>query len=491
VSLLSALAANVATTGKKALVLLGVSTLSNVAFTGAVLVFIFAIMFGAVLPGLSVVLTERRQVFDVFTQVPPAIVAAMRLYVARSIVAKKANEIEADGSALVASAATALSKGAISESVVAAAHAEEERERSKLSRRQSRLLRMKTCCRCTRSGSDATVAAAVAGAYTVYRDFRNSYSGRTRIFLFMLAPVFLFAGYTAALFVTQKAVLDTTASGRASLLLATELRTLVQTTALHTRFALAATTSAFAAQELAFAQRDATLLAAKLDIFAYGNEAEGVPSALASSTSAHTLLIGNGCVANPVSAAACANYGVGNPCVYYYPMSLCVRDPNSVDTTAPVFDFGVVGTGLLPAVGEFVTNVNDLLRVRAQQLAAAPPLAAGASLVSGTGAIVDSMGAAYLPAGFGVLVDTMAVELQTGLLSFNAWNVATIAASSFFLIFSYFVVYNPILNGLDEEIKRTRFLLLLFPEDVARLVPAVGDAARRLLQGSAGASTTK
>jgi hypothetical protein len=45
-------------------------------------------------------------------------------------------------------------------------------------------------------------------------------------------------------------------------------------------------------------------------------------------------------------------------------------------------------------------------------------------------------------------------------------------------------VYMPILQNLDEEIKRTRFLLLLFPEDVARRVPAVGDAAKRLLQGN-------
>ena len=477
--LLSALSVNNYVTGLKAVALNASSELYNVAFSGTLLAFMFGLMFAAILPGLSLVLTERRQVFDVFTQVPPAIVSAMRLYVARSIVAKKANEIENDGSALVAAAATALGKGPISDSVAAAALQEEEHELQSLARKQTRLARAQKCCRTVK----VSATSSVARAYTTYRVFRNAYSGRTRIFTYLIAPVLIFAAYTVAVFTQQRAVLETTASGRASLMLATELRSLVQSTALHTRFAVASKSAAFAAQELGFAQRDSALLAAKLDLFAYGDDAKGIPSALASSTAARNLLIVNGCVDNSVTTTECANYGVGNPCVYYYTTSLCARVPSSVDTGAPVFAFGVVGTGLLPAVAEFLTDVNDMLRVRALQLAAAPPLATGDSFVTGTGAIVDAMGSAYLPAGFGKLVELMTTELQTSLLAYNAWNIATIAASSFFLLFSYFVVYNPILNSLDEEIKRTRFLLLLFPEDVARLVPAVSDIARRLLQG--------
>jgi hypothetical protein len=327
--------------------------------------------------------------------------------------------------------------------------------------------------------------------YTVFRAFRNNYSGRARIFLALIAPVFLFGGYYLVLFFTQKAVIDATAAGRARLLAAAELRTLVSTTALHARFALASTTAPFVAQELDAADRDLSRLASLLDAFAYGSPAEGLESALAASAAAHKLLLVNGCVTNTVDAAACANYG-GQPCVFYYGAASCAQDPASTDTGVPVFSFGVVGTGLLPAVREFATAVGDVLRVRRAQLAVAvaagAPLGAGASLDAGTGAAVDAFGAAYLPAGFGVLLGNMVDELKAQLLAYNAWTLATIVASSVLLVGSYAVIYAPILFNLDDEIKRTRFLLLLFPEDVARFVPAVGDAARLLLQGSAAAA---
>jgi hypothetical protein len=37
---------------------------------------------------------------------------------------------------------------------------------------------------------------------------------------------------------------------------------------------------------------------------------------------------------------------------------------------------------------------------------------------------------------------------------------------------------------LDAQLKRTRFLLLLFPEDLARNVPAVVNAGRKLIEGA-------
>jgi len=283
------------------------------------------------------------------------------------------------------------------------------------------------------------------------------------------------------MFVERRVLLAATVDGRALLLLAASLRALTQSVALHARFAVASTDAVFAAQELAAAQRDAAALTAAVDLFAYGNAAAGAPSALASSAAAHRLLLVNGCVDNGVGAAACANYG-GAPCVFYYTMALCAKDPASTDAGAPVFDFGLVGTGLLPALRGFLTDAGDLLRVRAAQLAAAPPLAAGASLDAPPGAYVDALGAAYLPAGLGALVAELAAESAARMAAFNAWSVGTIAASSLALVFAYAVVYAPILAQLDNEIKRTRFLLLLFPEDVARRVAAVGDAARRLLQ---------
>lgn len=360
------------------------------------------------------------------------------------------------------------------------------------------------CC----SRASVEPAASKTPTAAVFRTFRNNYSGRARIFLALLAPVFIFCAYYVALFVTQKDVIDKAVDGRSRLLLAAELRSLVQSVALHTRFAVSSNSSRFVAQELDYAERDAALLATKIDVFAYGDSTAGIPSALATSEAAHRLLLVNGCVQNVVDSLRCANYG-GQPCVLYYEMALCVKAPNSVDTGAPIFDYGVVGTGLLPAVRKYLTDVGDMLRVRRNQLSTLP-FTTGASLDSGTGATVDAMGAAYLPAGFGALIAEMNSEISTYMRVFTSWNLATIASSSIALALVCeaptvrrqpalpppdkpfllqnppidIFVYMPILQNLDEEIKRTRFLLLLFPEDVARRVPAVGDAAKRLLQGN-------
>ena len=46
------------------------------------------------------------------------------------------------------------------------------------------------------------------------------------------------------------------------------------------------------------------------------------------------------------------------------------------------------------------------------------------------------------------------------------------------------LLYAPLVALLDNEIKRTRFLLLLFPEEVAKGCPAVIAAGKKLAESN-------
>jgi hypothetical protein len=70
-------------------------------------------------------------------------------------------------------------------------------------------------------------------------------------------------------------------------------------------------------------------------------------------------------------------------------------------------------------------------------------------------------------------------------------DVLAVVISCGALVGFYVLLYAPLVARLDNEIKRTRFLLLLFPEEVAKgerrgvLLPAAAAAAIRALTSSA------
>jgi hypothetical protein len=47
-----------------------------------------------------------------------------------------------------------------------------------------------------------------------------------------------------------------------------------------------------------------------------------------------------------------------------------------------------------------------------------------------------------------------------------------------FIVFS--MIYNPMIRSLDQQIKRTRSILLLFPQEVIRRIPAMRNLAMRI-----------
>jgi hypothetical protein len=97
---------------------------------------------------------------------------------------------------------------------------------------------------------------------------------------------------------------------------------------------------------------------------------------------------------------------------------------------------------------------------------------------------VDQLASFYLPAALKEHTYARTKESTDFLDNFFKTNVYVTIIGILALFFFFFVVYEPFLRSIDLQIKETRFLLLLFPEELARQLPEVIAAARKLLNGS-------
>ena len=191
------------------------------------------------------------------------------------------------------------------------------------------------------------------------------------------------------------------------------------------------------------------------------------------------------------------NYGI-KPCAYFYPYMFdsatagqpgqpdpCFKPPDNTDITYPVFFYGLVGRGLLPALRQFVLLSRALLKERVEALAS---LGAGAELprvdlnkAPTPLSFVDRLGRMYLPAGLDALSVGRVNEDTAYLAQFADLNLAATLLCVLALVLFYALAYRPLFAHLDRDIKNTRGLLLLLPEKAARAVPAVSATGKRLL----------
>jgi hypothetical protein len=209
----------------------------------------------------------------------------------------------------------------------------------------------------------------------------------------------------------------------------------------------------------------------------------------------------------------------------------------STNPNYPVFYYGVVGTGLLPAVQQYVLLVQAAIDNRQAELGATAggtlqPLRVIDPAVGIPGTLsamdldaIDQLCDAYLPAGLGALSSAVKVQGVRVVASFAGTDVIVVSLSFVALVVLYVGYYMPTILALDAQLKRTRFLLLLceflrrvraacarrshrthasnaraarspltsartirahrtVPEELARSVPAVVNAGRKLIEGA-------
>ena len=500
-------------------------TTSAVALSNLVVLLVALLVFTlvalvAILPSIGAVTREQHEVFDVLADVPLRSIRALRDAAAEKLSALKRAEEGEDQAALDVGAGAFAEEGgegdAASTGSQESAHSAAPAP-SRAPAAEPGCLQRWCCCRgrgggsggggggggggarllrspserrnsgSTSGGAPSGSAARVAPLPPPHaprrrRTYRRNSSGVLVLMLHLLWPVLLFCLYFVLMYIWRDAVNSTARYFRTEVLWGAELQLLVPTLAYSLRNALAYNASGVWAPY--WTQRAGAQLAlagSLVNQLTYGSEALGLRAALTASPTAQALLMANGCVDNSVPPSACANYG-GKGCHYFYSYSYCYEPPDNVNASYPVFFYGLVGKGLLPALQQYLLLAGGLVGSRAAALAAQPPAALPqVSLTAPPLSNVDQLGRQYLPAGLQALAAGRLAENAAYLQSFSSLNLTATLCSVLALLGVYLALYRPLFRALDKDIKTARSLLLLLPEDTARSVPSVLDAGKRLM----------
>jgi hypothetical protein len=201
---------------------------------------------------------------------------------------------------------------------------------------------------------------------------------------------------------------------------------------------------------------------------AYGHEGYNLRPGLQRSNALFRLLMGDGCVENGGE---------------YYDMPLC--EGSSASAGSGGFQDGIVGrSGLQAAFDDYGQKLTGAINIREKQLSSGNCSVVDAS--SGMPGILAQYGERFLPPGYAAVADTLYNEGYAAINGYIAASAAVTVVSVLGLWGLFFLVYRPVMRRLDREIKDSRALLLLFPDEVSRSVPAVVTAGRDMLATASG-----
>jgi hypothetical protein len=326
------------------------------------------------------------------------------------------------------------------------------------------------------------------------RAFSKANSGLSRLLATLLAPIAAFTAYYSGVYAWRSGIATSADAAQRTCLWTAELEIVTPLVGYALRNALFYSEPRWVAMNLAAANARLDVVRRVSTGVAYGSSELGLSSSLGTSPTAYSILLTNGCVRNDLDPALCSQY-INRTCAYFYDYDYCYKPPDNVDPNYRVFYYGVVGTGLLPALQTYVLKVQAVIDRRMIDLKAAQANGTGSKLpvvdpLVGLGAVmtpedydaIDKMTDEFLPAGLHAL-SAATQETSVSLLdSFRSQDALAVALSIVAVVLFYYALYLPVIFSLNAQTKRVRFLLLLVPEDVAKQTPAIVAAAKKLME---------
>ena len=175
----------------------------------------------------------------------------------------------------------------------------------------------------------------------------------------------------------------------------------------------------------------------------------------------------------------------------FYPYERCYISETNTLLTPVVFNYGIVSRGLLGVIIDYVQRVREAVLEQQQLIALGPahiafrsidkvsPLGVGPLT---TGQLVNEMASAYLAGGLQSLASNIESEVEGLVTAAANIDALAVAFSSLTLPVFVLVFYRPLVLHLDADIKRSRALLMLVPDEIAKVVPAIVNAGQKLMQ---------
>ena len=174
---------------------------------------------------------------------------------------------------------------------------------------------------------------------------------------------------------------------------------------------------------------------------------------------------------------------------------MCKLPEGNTNISVLSFAYGLVGTGLLNAMKATINAGSYIVDERRAELEAFSSGATATlpawtithtltpSMSSGAPDFVNQMCSYYMAGGLEEFSAALFSEATARIANDLSYDLVALLLSFAFLLVLYLLWYRPLLLTTDAEIKRTRTLLLLLPEDVIKSTPALVRAASRFAAG--------
>lgn len=276
-----------------------------------------------------------------------------------------------------------------------------------------------------------------------------AFSQRLSLLVFFLAPIVACMGALAGLYAWSSAVVRVARYGRDEVLWSRQAEFYVRQLNFRLRYGLAYCEQPWAGSvgldaSMAFLAFEETIVSSVL----YGSAEQGRamrPGAQVSPTTQHLFLV-NGCAENGGQ---------------FYEMRDCATV--AADT---------VSRGLLEGFRVYVALIRELIN-RRRAVLADPSTCVPADLNDPDVVLSYDLGMKYLAYGMQLAADAREDEAVGYLQGYANDSVTAAACSILLLAVLYGAWYRPMIRSLDTHMKDARHLPLLFPDQVARAVPAI------------------
>lgn len=331
-----------------------------------------------------------------------------------------------------------------------------------------------TCCRCCRccvrtSNPKSLLPSTVSDIHKRRRrTFRNTRSSRVTVLLLMILPLLCYVVYFAAVYDWRHMESVSIRNIKAEMLWTKQAEFYTGLNNIYLRDAVGYCDPDFVERSLNLTTSSSNYLEFLQNGLLYGYDDMLLRPGIHLSTDIYNLAMVDGCF-EPNNDA--------------YNLSSCEK----------TFYDGIFGKGFQQGFREYLYLNREVIQGARDSLLMDPALSTTCkeyqSLDSNILKNIDEMRWRYLLAGLAEFTK-IRLDLSDSLFdNFIAANIAITILTILALQIIFSVLYKPMIRSMDKEIKNVRLLLLLFPDEVSRQVPAIIAAGKELLSDSASVSS--
>jgi len=300
------------------------------------------------------------------------------------------------------------------------------------------------------------------------RHFRNTRTSQLMVLFMMILPLLCYVVYFAAVYQWRYSASTDVLNIKAEILWSKQAQVYLGLLYIYLRDGIGYCDPNYASTALNLTMNSDSNLEYLQNGLMYGANKMSLRPGIHLSNDIYNLAMVNGCVATNDDS---------------YNMSSCES----------TFYYGIFGKGFMQGFREFLHLSREVVQSTRTSIINDPTLTTlcnpSQSLNSDTLDYLDQMRWRYMKEGLSEFT-RLRLELSNHIFdNFLVANIAITICTIIALQFFFTLLYKRMIQSMDKEIKNVRLLLLLFPDEVSKQVPAIVNVGKELLLDTASVSS--